>query len=83
MIKLDLFQGHKDSSIYTNPITVTHHKRKNKSQMITSVDTEEISDKIQHPFRGWGNALRVWDGNAIKFGCDDYCTTINVIKFIE
>ena len=23
------------------------------------------------------------DGNAIKFGCDDYCTTINVIKFTE
>ena len=33
--------------------------------------------------RGWGNTLRVWDGNAIKFGCDDHCTTINVIKFIE
>ena len=31
---------------------------------------------------GWGDALRVWDGNAIKFGCDDCCTTINVIKFI-
>ena len=23
----------------------------------------------------------MWDGNAIKFGCDDHCTTINVIKF--
>ena len=32
---------------------------------------------------GWGDALRVWDGNAIKFGCDDCCTTIDVIKFIE
>jgi len=30
-----------------------------------------------------GDALRVWDGNAIKFGCDDFCTTINVIKFIK
>ena len=30
-----------------------------------------------------GDALRVWDGKAIKFGCDDCCTTINVIKFIE
>ena len=27
---------------------------------------------------GWG----VWDGNATKLGCDDRCTTINVIKFI-
>ena len=31
----------------------------------------------------WGDALRVWNGNAIKFGCDDCCTTIYVIKFIE
>ena len=23
---------------------------------------------------GWGDALRVWDGNALKFGCDDLCT---------
>ena len=29
---------------------------------------------------GWGDALRVWDGNAVKFGCDDRCTTINVTK---
>ena len=32
---------------------------------------------------GWGNTLRVWDGNAIKFGCDDCCTAINVIKITE
>ena len=31
---------------------------------------------------GWGDALRVWDGNAIKFGCDCF-TTINVIKVTE
>ena len=30
---------------------------------------------------GWG--MGVWDGNAVKFGCDDCCTTINVIKFIN
>ena len=29
------------------------------------------------------DGLGVWDGNTIKFGCDDCCTTINVIKFIE
>ena len=29
------------------------------------------------------DALGVWDGNAIKFGCDVCGTTINVIKFIE
>ena len=32
---------------------------------------------------GWGDALRVWDGNAIKLGCDDHCTVVNVIKFTE
>ena len=32
---------------------------------------------------GEGDGLGVWDGNAINLGCDDYCTTINVIKFIE
>ena len=35
--------------------------------------------------KGWGlgDALRVWDGNAIKFSCGGCCTTINVIKFFE
>ena len=26
---------------------------------------------------GWGDTLRVWDGNGIKFGCDDCGTPIN------
>ena len=31
---------------------------------------------------GWvvGDALAVWDGNAIKLDCDDHCTTKNVIE---
>ena len=33
--------------------------------------------------RGWRDGLGVWDGNAVKLGCDDHCTTINVIKHIE
>ena len=32
---------------------------------------------------GWEDALRVWDGNAVKFGCDDCGTPINVIKFVK
>ena len=32
---------------------------------------------------GWGDALRVWGRNAVKFGCDDCCTSTNVIKFIK
>ena len=29
------------------------------------------------------DGLGVWDGNAVKLGCDDHCTTINIMKFIE
>ena len=32
---------------------------------------------------GWADGLWFWDGNAIKLGCDDCFTTINVIKFIN
>ena len=31
---------------------------------------------------GVGGGRGVWDGNAIKWSCDDHCTTINVIKLI-
>ena len=32
---------------------------------------------------GSGDVLRVWDGHAVGFGCDDCCTPVNVIKFIK
>ena len=25
----------------------------------------------------------IWDGNFLKLGCDDGCTTINITKFIR
>ena len=52
MIKLGLFQGCKDSSIYTKSINVIHHinKLKDKNHMIISVDAEKAFDKIQQPF---------------------------------
>ena len=34
-------------------------------------------------FGGWGDGLGVWDGNAIKLGCDDHCTTINVMNSLN
>ena len=51
MIKLGLFQGYKDSSIYAKKINVIHHinKLKDKNHMIISIDAEK-TDKIQHPF---------------------------------
>ena len=33
--------------------------------------------------RGGRDGLGVWDGNLLKLGCDDGCTTINIIQFIE
>ena len=27
--------------------------------------------------------LGVWDGTVVKLGCDDGCTTINMIKFTK
>ena len=32
---------------------------------------------------GGRERLGVWDGNFLKLGCDDDCTNINIIKFIE
>ena len=32
---------------------------------------------------GAGDGLGIWNGSATKLGCDDHCTTINVIKFTE
>ena len=52
MIKLGLFQGCEDSSIYAKLINVIPHinKLKDKNQMMTSIDVEKSFDKIQHPF---------------------------------
>ena len=52
MIKLDLFQGHKHGSTFTNQSNVIQHinKRKDKNHMIISIDVEKAFDKIQHPF---------------------------------
>ena len=32
---------------------------------------------------GLGDVLGFWDGNAIKLGYDDHCTTINVINSLS
>ena len=29
------------------------------------------------------DGLGVWDGSVVKFGCDDHCTTINIIQLVE
>ena len=50
MIKLGLFQGCKNSLIYTS-INVIHHINISKHKnMIISIDGEKVFEKIQHPF---------------------------------
>ena len=52
MIKLDSFQGFKDVSNTCKSINVMCqiNKRKDKNQMIFSIDAEKAFDKIQHQF---------------------------------
>ena len=51
MIKLGLFQGCKDSSIYAKQsMWYTILTIEDKNHMIISIDAEKAFDKIQHPF---------------------------------
>ena len=59
-------------------------KKKGHEELLCRTDTD--SQNLWFPKKtgwGWGDALRVWDGNGIKFCWVDHCTTINVIKFFE
>ena len=51
----------------------------------TDTDSQTLKNLWFPNETGWGvgGFTEVWNGNATKFGCDDCCTTINVIKFIE
>ena len=45
----------------------------------TDTDSQTLKNLRRQVGRVEG-ALGVWAGNATKFGCDDRCTTINVIE---
>ena len=51
------------------------------------METDSQSLKIlwlsQETGCGRREGLEVWDGNVLKLGCDNGCTTINIIKFTE
>ena len=47
------------------------------------MDFEKIYGFQRRQFGGWEDALLVWDGNPIILGCDDHCTTINVINSLS
>ena len=46
-------------------------------------DFEKLMVSKGYRFGGWEDALGFGDGNGIKLGCDDHCTTTNVTKLIE
>ena len=77
--------GQPDTNIVCCHLHVESKKRHN--ELICRTDTDsQISKNLCFPKEtggGWGDTLGVWDGNAIKLGCDDHCTIINVINFIE
>ena len=50
----------------------------------TGTDSQTLKNLWLPKVRGVaGDGLGVWDGNAMKLGCDVQCTTTNVIKFTE
>ena len=61
--------------------------KRGHNELLCRTDTDSQTLKTygfqMRQIGGWGNTLRVWDGNAVKFGCSDCCTPINVIKFIK
>ena len=61
--------------------------KKGHSELLCRTDTDSQTLKnLWFPNEtgwGWRDVLGVWDGNAIKVGCDDRYTTANVIKFIK
>ena len=50
MIKWDLSQGCKDSSVFANQCGTHINKLKNKNHAIISIDAEKDFDKTQHLF---------------------------------
>ena len=52
----------------------------NRNQL---TDFEKLMVTKGNILAGGKDGLGVWDGNVLKLGCDDGCTTINIIKFIE
>ena len=51
----------------------------------TDADSQTLKNlwSLEETVWGWGDVLRVWDGNPINLDCDDHCTTINVINSLS
>ena len=62
--------------------------KKGYNELLSRIDTDSQTLKILWfpKVTGWRDerdGLGVWDGNPVKLGCDDCCTTINVIKYVQ
>ena len=62
--------------------------KKGHSELLsgTGTDSQTLKNLWFSKQTGQGHGrdgLAIWDGNAVKLGCDDCCITINVIKLIE
>ena len=67
-------------------ITYMWNIKKRHNELCQTYTDSQTLKNLRFPNEtGWGvgDALGVWDGNAINFGCDDGYTTINVTKFIK
>ena len=68
----------------SNAIISMGNLKKGHNELLFRTDTDSQTLKNlcfpKEMVRGWGDVLGLWDGNAIKLGCDDHCTTIIVIN---
>ena len=84
------YHAESETSVICYHIYVESKKKKGYNELLCRIGTDSQTLKnLLFPKEtscgagGGGNGLRVWEGNAIKLGCDDHCATINVIKFTE
>ena len=67
-------------------ITYTWNPKKGQTELLCRKDTDSQTLKnlwLPNETACLGDALGIWEGNNTKFGCDDYCTTINIIKSLS
>ena len=61
--------------------------KKGQNELLYRTDTySQTLKNLQFPketVAGWGEKLGVWDGNVVKLGFDDHCTTIKVVNSLN
>ena len=73
-----------DNEIPTsNAITDMWNLKKGHNELLCRTDFEKLMVSKGDGLGGGKDGLGVWDGNVIKLGCDDHCTTINVINSLS